>query len=138
VGLSASYYSGKVSGVNSDMFNAGLNYRIRHFYADAEYAQKHVYDTTGHYVSNAVFVYVLYEIGLKKGILRNVIPALRYDFYTPRVSEGRIEPGRITGGLTFGFHKITWADIRVSYEKYMYQTLPNHDDKATVEFIARF
>ena len=138
VGASASYYSGKVSGINSDMVNAGVNYRYKNFYADAEYAQKHVYDTSGHYTSNALFAYVLYEIHLKNGILRNIVPALRYDFFTPRLSDRLIEPGRITTGLTFGFHKITWADIRLSYEKYMYRSLPNRDDKATIELIARF
>jgi hypothetical protein len=137
-GLSACYFTGKVSGYNADMMNFGLNYRYKNFYFDTEYAQKHTRDTIGNFVSNSLFAYALYEIHLKKGILRNIIPALRYDFYMSDMSTGIIEPSRITTGLTFGFHKISWADIRISYEKYMYETLPDLDDKATIEFIARF
>ncbi len=137
-GLSACYYTGKVSGINSDMFNVGLNYRYKHFYFDAEYAQKHSTDTIHSYSSNALFAYVLYEFQMKKGILRNIIPAVRYDYYTADMSDGIMQPSRITTGLTFGFHKISWADIRLSYEKYLYHNLPDLDDKATVEFIARF
>lgn len=137
-GLTGNYYTGKVSGKSSDMFNFGFNYRYKNFYFDTEYAQKHTNDTTGSFSSNAAFAYALYEIHLKKGILRNIVPAVRYDFYTGDISNGVIEPARITTGLTFGFHKITWADIRISYEKYLYRTLPDMDDKATIEFIARF
>lgn len=137
-GLTGSYYTGKVSGKSSDMFNFGFNYRYKHFYFDTEYAQKHTTDTTGSFSSNALFAYVLYEIPIKKGILRNIIPAFRYDFYTADMSDGIVQPARLTTGLTFGFHKITWADIRVSYEKYLYQNQTDLDDKATVEFIARF
>jgi hypothetical protein len=120
------------------MFNFGINYRYKNFYFDAEYAQKHNRDTLGNYASNAAFAYVLYEFNLKKGILRNIVPAVRYDLYTDDLEIGTIQPMRITTGLTFGFHKISWADIRISYEKYFYETMPDVDDKATIEFIARF
>jgi hypothetical protein len=137
-GISGNYYTGKVSGVNSDLFDVGVNYRFKNLFIDAEYAQKHTIDTSGSFSSNAFFAYVLYEIGIKEGMLRHIIPAVRYDFYTTDLSRGAIEPARITAGLTFGFSKISWADIRLSYEKYLYKTLANRDDKATVEFIARF
>jgi len=138
ISLSGDFYSGKVAGNSSDMFNVGANYRYKHFYVDAEYAQKQNMDTTGVWSSNALFAYVLYEIPIKKGILRNIIPAVRYDFYTADMANGIVQPARITTGLTFGFHKITWADIRLSYEKYMYHNQPDAEDKATIEFIARF
>jgi hypothetical protein len=136
--LSGNYYSGKVSGLNSRLFDVGINYRYKNFFFDAEYAQKKATDTTGSINSNALFAYVLYEINFKKGIMRNIVPAVRYDFFTSDISTGVIEPARITTGLTFGFHKISWADIRLSYEKYIYRTQPDLDDKATIEFIARF
>ncbi len=136
--LTACYFTGKVGGYNADMFNAGFNYRYKNFFFDMEYAQKHTRDTIGNFHSNGAFAYALYEIPLKKGILRNIIPALRYDLYTGDMEKGIIEPSRITSAVTLGFHKVSWADIRISYEKYFYKTMPDLDDKATIEFIARF
>lgn len=138
VGLSACYYTGKVGGKNSDMINGGINYRYKNFYFDAEYAQKHTVDTSSCYTSNAFFAYALYEIPIKKGILKNIIPAVRYDFFTNDIADGTVQPARITTGLTFGFHRISWADVRLSYEKYLFHDQPDLDDKATIEFIARF
>jgi hypothetical protein len=136
--LTACYFTGKVGGYNADMFNAGFNYRYKNFFFDMEYAQKHTRDTIGNFRSNGAFAYALYEIPLKKGIIRNIVPALRYDFFTGDMEKGIIEPSRITSAVTLGFHKVSWADIRISYEKYLYKTMPDLDDKATIEFIARF
>jgi hypothetical protein len=71
-------------------------------------------------------------------MIRDVVPAVRYDFFSQNMRSGIIEPQRLTAGITLGFYKYNFANIRFNYEKYFYRTQTNLDDKFTVEFIARF
>jgi hypothetical protein len=46
---------------------------------------------------------------------------------------------RITTGVNFGFEpKPFKAEIRLNYENYLKKSLPNHFDRFTIEFIAKF
>jgi hypothetical protein len=106
---------------------------------ESEFASKSSVDTLKKSTtSHAFFIYGLYHFELKNKTLRRITPAIRYDFYDKDNTTSAFEPGRMTAGLTFGFSKLTFADIRLNYEKYYYNDLPNVDDKFTIEFIAKF
>lgn len=136
--LQLNYYAGIISDFPTEMQDYGLRYEHKNFVINTEYAQKTITDTTGSYTQNSLFVYSLYRIYFKKGMLRDLVPAVRYDFFSQNMKSGNIEPQRLTFGLTLGFDKVNFANIRFNYEKYLYKTQPDLEDKFTVEFIARF
>jgi hypothetical protein len=139
-GISAqiNYFGGIISDYPTQMVDYGLRYEYKNFVINSEYSQKTITDTTGSYTQNSLFVYTLYRFYFKKGMIRNLIPAVRYDFYSDKMKSGIIEPQRITLGLTLGFDKLNFANIRFNYEKYLYKTLSDLEDKYTIELIARF
>jgi hypothetical protein len=132
------YFGGIISDYPTQMVDYGLRYEYKNFVINSEYSQKTLTDTTGSYTQNSLFVYSLYRFYFKKGMLRNLVPAVRYDFFSQNMKSGIIEPQRITVGLTLGFDKLNFANIRFNYEKYLYKTIPDLEDKFTVELIARF
>jgi hypothetical protein len=132
------YHAGIINDFPTEMQDYGLRYEYKNFVVNTEYAQKTITDTVGSYTQNSLFVYTLYRFYFKKGMLRDMVPAVRYDFYSQNMKSGVIEPHRITMGLTLGFDKINFANIRFNYEKYLYKTQVDLEDKFTVEFIARF
>jgi hypothetical protein len=136
--LQGNYFAGIINDFPTAMEDFGLRYEHKNFVINTEYAQKTISDTTGSYTQNSLFVYTLYHFGFKKGAIRELVPAVRYDFFTSNMKSGNIEPQRISLGLTLGFDKINFANLRFNYEKYLYKTLPNLEDKFTVELIARF
>jgi hypothetical protein len=136
--LQANYYSGIIVNFKTQMVDYGIRYEYKNFVINSEYAQKTISDTIGSYTQNSLFVYTLYRFYFKKGMLRDLVPAVRYDLYSSNIRADFTEPQRLTFGLTLGFDKINFANIRFNYEKYLYKTLPDLEDKFTVELIARF
>jgi hypothetical protein len=132
------YFGGLINEIPTEMQDYGLRYENKNFLINSEYAQKTITDTTGSYTQNSLFVYTLYRFNIKKGMIKYIVPGVRYDFYSQNMKSGIIEPQRITAGLTFGFDKINFANIRLNYEKYFYSTQPDLEDKFTIELIARF
>lgn len=132
------YFGGIISDFPTQMQDYGLRYEYKNFVFNSEYAQKTITDTSGSYTQNSMFAYVLYRFFFQKGMIRDVVPAVRYDFFSQNMRSGIIEPQRLTAGITLGFYKYNFANIRFNYEKYFYRTQTNLDDKFTVEFIARF
>lgn len=136
--LQGNYHAGIINDFNTEMLDYGLRYEYKNFVINSEYAQKTITDTTGSFTQNSLFVYTLYRFYFKKGMIRDLVPAVRYDFFSQNMRSGVIEPHRLTFGLTLGFDKINFANIRFNYEKYLYKTQPDLDDKFTIELIARF
>lgn len=137
--LSGDFYAGKMDNNEIKMYDIGCSYQIGNFVIESEFASKSSVDTLKKSTtSHAFFIYGLYHFELKNKTLRRITPAIRYDFYDKDNTTSAFEPGRMTAGLTFGFSKLTFADIRLNYEKYYYNDLPNVDDKFTIEFIAKF
>jgi hypothetical protein len=136
--LQGNYFAGIINDFPTQMEDFGLRYEYKNFVVNSEYAQKTISDTMGSYTQNSLFVYTLYRFYFKKGMIRDLVPALRYDFFTSNMKSGAIEPQRISVGLTLGFDKLNFANLRFNYEKYLYKILPNLEDKFTVELIARF
>ncbi len=136
--IQANYLKGIISRKKTEMQDYGLRYENKGFVFNTEYAQKTIVDTACSYTQSSMFAYALYNFQLKKGMIRTVSPAIRYDFYSGNMKKGIYEPQRLTFGLTLGFHKLSFATIRFNYEKYFYHTLDERQDKFTVEFCARF
>jgi len=136
--LQANYAKGIISGKKTEMQDYGIRYEHKGLVINTEYAQKTIVDTASAYTQNSMFAYVLYNFQFKKGMIRTLTPAVRYDFYSGNIKSGIYEPHRITAGLTMGFHKLSYAYIRFNYEKYFYQVSEGRDDKFTVEFTVRF
>lgn len=136
--VQGNYMGGIINDCATQMYDAGLRYEYKKFVINSEYAQKTYTDTTGSYTQNSLFVYTLYRFSLKNKMIKDIIPAVRYDFFTQNMRSGIIEPHRITAGLTLGFDKLNFANIRFNYEKYLYKNADQHEDKFTVELIARF
>lgn len=120
------------------MFDVCLSFEKGGFFAETEYAFKnHDLDSLS-YDYGAFFIYVLYHFELKNKAIKRITPAIRYDSYFDNINATTDQPDRITAGLTFGFDKLTYADIRLDYEKYFYNDQDNKHDKFTVELIVRF
>ncbi|HNW90105.1 MAG TPA: porin [Bacteroidales bacterium] len=132
------YMAGIINDFPAEMQDYGLRYEYKNLVINSEYAQKTVTDTTGSYTQNSLFIYTLYRFYFKKGMLKDLVPAIRYDFFSQNMKSGILEPQRLTVGLTLGFDKINFANIRFNYEKYFYRTQEDPDDKFTIELIARF
>lgn len=125
-----------MDGLSVNLYNIGSHITFGKLFFDFEIAQKQTKDSIGaSTTSQSFFIYCLYHVELKNKIIKRVTPALRYDAFDANIEKSGFEPGRLTAGLTFGFSKLTLADLRFNYEKYFYKELPNLDDKITAELI---
>lgn len=131
-------YKGKISSNYVDLYNLGFNWKLGHFFFDSEFTQRNTEDSVKTSKATSFFVYGLYYIDIKNSIIKTLTPGIRYDEYS--ITKSTIdEPRRLTAGLTFSFAKITFADIRLNYEKYWYKDQRRSlEDKFTTEFIVRF
>lgn len=137
--ISGNYYTGKMDGNNVHLYNIGSHITVGKLFLDFEIAQKNTTDTLNNSVTaQSFFVYGLYHFEINKKIIKRITPAIRYDAFDSNINKEGFEPGRITAGLTFGFSKLTLADLRFNYEKCFYKELPNLDDKITAELIVKF
>lgn len=137
--VSSNYYTGKMDGLSINLYNFGSHITLGNFFFDFEIAYKQTNDSIGNSITaQSYFIYGLYHFEINNNFLKRVTPALRYDVFDSDINKSGFEPGRITAGLTFGFSKLTLADLRFNYEKYFYDKLPNQDDKFTAELIVKF
>lgn len=137
--LSANYYNGKLSSNDINVMGFGFDYKISNLFLDAEYVTKNTKQPDVTIGSNAFFIYSLYNFGISEtGIIKSITPAVRFDLYDPDTDKYNDEINRITLGLTFHFAKVTWAHVRLNYEKYDYKDNTVNPDKFILEMQARF
>lgn len=136
--LQAQYLAGTIGNKKTEMQGYGIRYEYQGLIINTEYAQKTIVDTASAYTQNSLFAYVLYNFQFTGGMIKTLTPALRYDFFSGNIKTGIYEPHRLTAGLTLGFHKLSFANIRFNYEKYFYQVSQGQEDKFTVEFMVKF
>lgn len=140
------------------MYDAGMNYHYKNFFAEVEYLYKH-YENDAFHPVHSVDAFVCYDIPVKKKcLITKVSPLLRYDYMTDhsdgkRYLDGEENEGgsliindykrsRLTGGVTLSLNKPFVSDIRINYEKYFYGhngiAKTSEKDKIVVEFVTHF
>jgi len=88
--------------------------------------------------SNAFFVYGVYSIKLDNSIISYIMPAIRYEYCEPNNSVNSDETEKITGGISFEFAKINFAQLRINYEIYNYKDDKDNSNKLFIELQTRF
>jgi len=136
--VQAQYLAGTIGNQKTEMQGYGIRYEYKGLIINTEYAQKTIVDTASAYTQNSMFAYLLYNFQFTKGMIKTLTPALRYDFFSGNMKSRIYEPHRLAAGLTLGFHKLSFANIRFNYEKYFYQVSKGREDKFTVEFMVKF
>jgi|GEM_PF-842297 len=154
--LSGNYYIGKQS-VHSDpnsevqFYNFGADYKLSNLFLDAEYGNKKAnmditVDKTHYYTDKtfksftgaSFFAYATYRIPTGKEIIKDIIPAIRYEKYNPNTYFIEEEIEVVTMGLTFQFAKISYAHLRINYEIFNTFEKRLHPDKLILELQTRF
>jgi len=125
---------------NLSMYGGELRYSIGSYFIESEYVKLNYSDTLSLRIHrDALYIHSYYNFKLDNRMIHMLTPTARWDFLGESVFRNEIDANRITLGLNAGFEpKQFYAEIRFNYEKYFRRDLPNHTDKITLEFIARF
>lgn len=122
------------------MFGGEMRYSTGSFFIESEYIRGNWTDTLSiRKHDDGLYIHSYYNFKLNNKMIYLLTPVARWDFIRESVSENKIDANRLTFGLNAGFEpKQFYAEIRLNYEKYLRRSLPEHTDKITLEFIARF
>ncbi len=142
----------KISPNNTNVFlyDAGATFQSGRFLVEAEYLRKH-YTKNAFDNVNSVDAFICYDQPLKK-VFRKISFLCRYDMMDDH-SDGTLDDAghfkltdakrhRITPGITLSLAKKMNADLRINYEKYLYDDTSlaktSERDKFVMEFVIHF
>lgn len=132
------------------LYDGGITWQWKRFTAEAEYLRKH-YTSTSFKDVNAFDAFACYDLPLRRG-LKKISFLMRYDAMGDH-SDGTLNDDgtlkltdaarqRVTGGLTLSMAKKMNADLRLNYEKYIYDDISlaktSERDKVVVELVIHF
>ncbi|MGK9475613.1 porin [Melioribacter sp. OK-6-Me] len=138
VELSANYYGGRLDNEDVNIFDLGAAFEYNNFTLNGEFGQRNTDLSSYSITSNAFFVYGVYSIKLDNSILSYIMPAIRYEYYEPNNSIDSNEIEKITGGISFHFAKINFAQLRINYEIYNYKDGRDNPNILFIELQTRF
>lgn len=141
----------KPEDVAINMYDIGLTWQRRRWTVEGEYLYKH-YKHDAFDDVNAVDAFACYDLPLSK-VFSKISFLMRYDYMDDH-SDGEAdeETGllvvddpqrhRLTWGITLSLHKMFTSDIRINYEKYIYdddvEPAVSEQDKFVIEFMIHF
>lgn len=146
----ASYRTTRPADVRMHLYNAGCTFRSGGWIVEAEYVRKE-YEGEAFKGVDAFDGFFGYDLPLRR-VFRKMSFLGRYD-YMDKHSSGRPDAAgmlvaddarrhRLTAGLTFSLALPFTADIRLNYEKYLYDRsvtpAASEHDKVVVELVAHF
>ena len=122
------------------MYGGEMRYQTSKIFVETEFLKRHYSDTTSLVHDQfGFYVHSYYNFFTNAKMVQIISPTLRWDFMGKAEQVAELTANRITAGVNFGFEpKQFKAEIRLNYEKYFKKALPDHFDKFTVEFIAKF
>ncbi|MFZ6032098.1 MAG: porin [Melioribacter sp.] len=136
--LSANYYGGRLNDAEVNIFDLGAGVEYKNFTLNGEFGQRNTDLNSSTTTSNAFFVYGVYSIKIDNSAISYMMPAVRYEYYEPNNSVSGNEIERITGGVSFQFAKINFAQLRINYELYNYKDGKDNSNKLFIELQTRF
>ena len=139
--VAANIYKGEaVNRIKLLMTGWEARYKTEKFLIESEFVTRHWNDTLSvNYSDQGIYVHSYYSFTTNYKILQIISPAIRWDRMGNNVFGSDVTADRLTLGINFGFEpKLFYADFKVNYENYFSGYLPNHTDKITFEFVARF
>lgn len=148
--LQASVQKIKPEGGATYLYDGGITWQSGRFTAGAEYLRKH-YTASSFKDVNAFDAFLCYDQPLKK-VFRKISFLARYDAMGNHSDGSLNDDGtlaltdaarqRVTGGITLSLAKKMNADIRLNYEKYIYDDASlaktSERDKMVVELVIHF
>jgi hypothetical protein len=125
---------------NMTMYGGEMRYQTNKLLIETEFLKRHYSDTSSLVHDQfGFYVHSYYNFFTNAKMVQIISPTLRWDFMCKAEQVTELTADRITAGVNFGFEpKQFKAEIRLNYEKYLKKALPDHFDKFTVEFIAKF
>jgi hypothetical protein len=139
--IAANIYEGEAANrVNLLMTGWEARYKTEKFLIETEFVTRNWNDTlSANYSDQGFYIHSYYSFTTNSKMLQIISPAIRLDRMGNNVFGSDVTADRLTLGINFGFEpKLFYADFKVNYENYFSGYLPNHTDKITFEFIARF
>ncbi|MEI7811690.1 MAG: porin [Ignavibacteria bacterium] len=135
--ISANYAGGRIAGNKVGILGLGAGYKCSALTLALEYADRKTDLAT---TINAVsyFAYATYDFATGNDIVRFITPAVRYESYDPDNKIDKNNINKITAGLTFSFAKLTYAHVRINYEKFDNADGTPNPDRMIAEFQIRF
>jgi hypothetical protein len=139
--LAGNFYQGSTLFENElTMYGGEIRYQNEKFLIESEFIHRHFTDTSSLVLDQfGFYVHSYYNFFTNAKMIKIISPVLRWDFMGRETDNiGKIAE-RITAGVNFGFEpKPFKAEIRLNYENYLKKYFPNHFDRFTIEFIAKF
>jgi len=122
------------------MYGGEMRYQTSKLLIETEFLKRHYSDTSSLVHDQfGFYIHSYYNFFTNAKMVQVISPTLRWDFMGKAEQSTELTADRITAGINFGFEpKQFKAEIRLNYEKYFKKALPDHFDKFTVEFIAKF
>ncbi len=134
------YYGEAVNMAHLAMFGGEFRYTKGMFFIESEYISRNWTDTLSvRHHDDGIYIHSYYNFKIENHIFCLLAPTARVDLIGKSVLDNMTDASRLTLGLNAGLEpKLFYAEIRLNYENYFKGSLPNHTDKITLEFIARF
>jgi len=134
------YYGEALFKEDLAMFGGELRYSRGPLFIETEYISRNWTDTLSvRKKDDGLYIHSYYNFTPESRMVYMITPTVRFDFIGNSVFGNSIDASRLTFGLNVGFEpKQFYSEIRLNYENYLKRSLPIHNDKLTLEFIARF
>lgn len=139
--IAGNFYKGSTQLENDlSMYGAELRYQNENLLIESEYVHRHYTDTSNFIKDQyGFYVHSYYKFFTGANMIQIISPTVRWDFMGQETEPAEIQAERITLGVNFGFEPQPFkAEIRLNYENYLKKLFPNHFDRFTIEFIAKF
>jgi len=139
--LAGNFYQGSTLLENElSMYGGEIRYQNDKLLIESEYIHRHFIDTTSAELDQfGFYVHSCYNFFTGAKMIQIISPVVRWDFMGRETDNVGKVAERITAGVNFGFEpKQFKAEIRLNYENYLKKSLPDHFDRFTIEFIAKF
>jgi Phosphate-selective porin O and P len=134
------YYGEALYQKHLTMFGGEFRYTDGSYFIESEYIRRNWRDTVSVSQSDeGLYIHSYYNFTRDEKMIYRITPVARFDLIGNSVFSDNIDASRLTFGINIGFEpKQFYSEIRLDYEKYFKRNLPTHNDKLTLEFIARF
>lgn len=134
------YYGNVLYKDRLSMLGGEIRYTNGSFFAESEYIRSNWTDTLSVRIhDDGLYIHSYYNFRLKDKMIYMLTPTVRWDFIGTSVFSNKLDANRLTFGINAGFEpRQFYSEIRINFEKFIRSSLPVHNDKITLEFIARF
>lgn len=125
INLSINYYKGHIKNIETSVIDFGVKIPYKSIEIQGEYVNRIQKLSNKEDNSDAYFVNAIYKFPIDSEIIKNIRPAIRFDNFNPEYVNVQNKVKRMTLGLTLELSGEKLTEIKINYEKLLYDSKAN-------------